>query len=364
MRFFRAQLHHPRLREKNRAALREIVDRIAVVDESSPSVGSPRAKLILKDTHRQSVKRSHRVEPPPTLELEPAEEDSQQTTTYKSMRIARLQRLLHRDRDMQFRSKVPPWQRRWFRAACNGDAAEMATVAAEHAGAGAWKDLFTGYTGVHWAAKKGNREMLAVALRAGGDLSSRSHGGYTPLHLAALAGFHDFYHHLVSLGADVEIMSNSGDTPASLLVRTSMSRDSSVDGTLQRTQSIVGPRSTSPETPARSRTASLPSNTMGARLRKFFGLPTTHAGPLTHNNSSPAVLCDADQLTGALASPQPGEPLFVFDEPAATASTPAPITPTRANTLTRVPSLVRGLSLLRSARKSHMSQSLSSSSDQ
>ena len=56
------------------------------------------------------------------------------------------------------------------------------------------------YTGVHWAAKLGNVELLSLALRVGGDINAKTFGGYTPLHIAALFNRSALYARLVELG--------------------------------------------------------------------------------------------------------------------------------------------------------------------
>ena len=49
------------------------------------------------------------------------------------------------------------------------------------------RDPATGYTGLHWAAKHGNTDI--VKLLAGTyelDINVKTRGGYTPLHLAGM----------------------------------------------------------------------------------------------------------------------------------------------------------------------------------
>lgn len=43
------QLHHPRLRNQNRAALREIIDKIAVVEERPGEDGVVKPRLVLRN---------------------------------------------------------------------------------------------------------------------------------------------------------------------------------------------------------------------------------------------------------------------------------------------------------------------------
>lgn len=52
------------------------------------------------------------------------------------------------------------------------------------------RDFTSGYTALHWAAKHGREDIVAMIARSGGDVNAKSHGGYTPLHLASMQG-HD-----------------------------------------------------------------------------------------------------------------------------------------------------------------------------
>ena len=66
------------------------------------------------------------------------------------------------------------------------------------------KDFTTGYTGLHWAAKHNNLDM--VKLLAGtyqANVNAKSHGGYTPLHIAAQHNHQEVFDLLVQ----VKIMS-------------------------------------------------------------------------------------------------------------------------------------------------------------
>ncbi|CAH1270003.1 SOWAHC [Branchiostoma lanceolatum] len=71
-------------------------------------------------------------------------------------------------------------------------------------------------TALHWGAKHGNQEIVALMADAGLDVNLRT--GYTPLHLAAMYG-HD---HIVKLlidayDADVTIRDYSGRRPGQRL---------------------------------------------------------------------------------------------------------------------------------------------------
>ena len=53
----------------------------------------------------------------------------------------------------------------------------MKAVLADHPDAGSWRDIFTGYTGLHWAAKRGVSDMVDVCMAAGADINAKSFGG-------------------------------------------------------------------------------------------------------------------------------------------------------------------------------------------
>ena len=61
-------------------------------------------------------------------------------------------------------------------------------------------DFIFGYTGLHWACKHGNLDMvklLAGTYQASVDV--KSHGGYTPLHIAAQYNHQEVFDLLVQV---------------------------------------------------------------------------------------------------------------------------------------------------------------------
>ncbi|XP_041864558.1 ankyrin repeat domain-containing protein SOWAHA-like [Melanotaenia boesemani] len=79
------------------------------------------------------------------------------------------------------------------------------------------KDFISGFTALHWAAKRGNTEMLVKIIdisKQGGtnaDINVKAHGGYTPLHIAALHNQEYIMTMLVGeYGADVNVRDNCG----------------------------------------------------------------------------------------------------------------------------------------------------------
>ncbi|XP_032878538.1 ankyrin repeat domain-containing protein SOWAHC [Amblyraja radiata] len=80
-----------------------------------------------------------------------------------------------------------------------------------------WKDFVTGFTCIHWAAKHGKPELLAMLVNYARkhnipiNINVRSGGGYTPLHLAAMHGHTEVVKLLSgAYDADVDIRDYSG----------------------------------------------------------------------------------------------------------------------------------------------------------
>ncbi|XP_056321326.1 ankyrin repeat domain-containing protein SOWAHC [Danio aesculapii] len=93
------------------------------------------------------------------------------------------------------------------------------------------RDFVTGFTCLHWAAKQGKHELLAMILKFAKqnniavNINSRSSAGYTPLHLAAMHGHSEVMKLLVgAFDADVDLRDYSGKKPAQYLC-TSTSAD-------------------------------------------------------------------------------------------------------------------------------------------
>ena len=62
------------------------------------------------------------------------------------------------------------------------------------------RDFTNGYTGLHWAAKHGDTDL--VKLLAGtyqANVNAKSHGGYSPLHIAAQHNHQEVFDLLVQV---------------------------------------------------------------------------------------------------------------------------------------------------------------------
>ncbi|XP_072294853.1 ankyrin repeat domain-containing protein SOWAHA [Eucyclogobius newberryi] len=79
------------------------------------------------------------------------------------------------------------------------------------------KDFMSGFTVLHWAAKKGNcdmmRKIMDIARKRGAsvNINVKAHGGYTPLHIAAIHGHTKVLFLLVQgYRANVNVRDNDG----------------------------------------------------------------------------------------------------------------------------------------------------------
>ena len=71
-------------------------------------------------------------------------------------------------------------------------------------------DHIFGYTGLHWAAKKGRDDIISMLLTSGGLIDIRSVSGSTPLHLATQSGKWNVVELLVTeFNADIRIRDNN-----------------------------------------------------------------------------------------------------------------------------------------------------------
>ena len=110
---------------------------------------------------------------------------------------------------------IDPTIRQWMVLASKGDYHMMVKMLRENSKLSGYKDFTTGYTGLHWACKHGNLDL--VKLLAGtyqAEVNVKSHGGFTPLHLAAGHNHHEVCDLLVqAYRADPNIRDNAGKKP-------------------------------------------------------------------------------------------------------------------------------------------------------
>ncbi|XP_066521937.1 ankyrin repeat domain-containing protein SOWAHC-like [Hoplias malabaricus] len=112
---------------------------------------------------------------------------------------------------------LEPLEHEWMMCASTGNWESLRQLLDSEPGLVCKKDFVTGFTCLHWAAKMGKAELLALlvsySIQHGVlvDVNSRSSAGYTPLHLAAMHNHMEVVKLLVgAYDADVEVRDYSG----------------------------------------------------------------------------------------------------------------------------------------------------------
>ncbi|XP_069578711.1 ankyrin repeat domain-containing protein SOWAHC-like [Brachyistius frenatus] len=120
---------------------------------------------------------------------------------------------------------LDPAEHEWMLRASEGERDVLRDLLACDPGLVLKRDFVTGFSALHWAAKHGRPELLALLVdssrRRGVDVSVdvRSGCGYTPLHLAAMQNHPEVVKLLVgAYGADVEVRDHSGRRACQYLV--------------------------------------------------------------------------------------------------------------------------------------------------
>lgn len=112
---------------------------------------------------------------------------------------------------------LDPLEHEWMMCSSDGEWSSLRRLLATEPSLVLRKDFVTGFTCLHWAAKHGKPELLALlinfARQRGVPISvdARSGSGYTPLHVAAMQNHVEVVKLLVgAYNADVEIRDYSG----------------------------------------------------------------------------------------------------------------------------------------------------------
>ena len=101
-------------------------------------------------------------------------------------------------------------------AAWRGDTARVVWLLARGAPREA-KDIFTGWTALHWASTNGHADAMRALLAAGANVEAvaAAFAGWRPLHTATLYGSVTAATLLLDAGADVNALDNRGRSPLS-----------------------------------------------------------------------------------------------------------------------------------------------------
>ena len=95
---------------------------------------------------------------------------------------------------------IDPTIKQWMVMTSKGDYQAAAKMLMENPKLARHRDFTNGYTGLHWAAKHGDTDM--VKLLAGtyqANVNAKSHGGYSPLHIAAQHNHQEVFDLLVQV---------------------------------------------------------------------------------------------------------------------------------------------------------------------
>ncbi|ODM89844.1 Ankyrin repeat domain-containing protein SOWAHC [Orchesella cincta] len=143
-------------------------------------------------------------------------------------------------------SSLEPRAKEWMLKSAQCDYHALHKMAQENPALVRRRDM---NTCLHWAAKKGQAELVKMlAGTYGCEVNAKSNGGYTPLHLAAQFSRQDVYDLLVkAYNADVNVRDHSGKKPMQYLVR----QDTSVSMDTFKSESLKSPTPSVPGTRVR-----------------------------------------------------------------------------------------------------------------
>ncbi|XP_053163579.1 ankyrin repeat domain-containing protein SOWAHC [Hemicordylus capensis] len=135
---------------------------------------------------------------------------------------------------------LDPLEHAWMLCASEGRWENLEGLLSCEPGLFSKRDFITGFTCLHWAAKHGRHELLAMLVnfahrhRLPVNINARTSGGYTALHLAAMHGHLEVVKLLVgAYDADVDIRDYSGRKASHYLSRGTAEEVGSLVGALQ-----------------------------------------------------------------------------------------------------------------------------------
>lgn len=112
---------------------------------------------------------------------------------------------------------LDPLEHEWMLCASDGEWSTLGRLLSAEPSLVLRKDFITGFTCLHWAAKRGQAELLALIVNFAKQndiplsVDVRSNSGYTPLHVAAMQNQLEVVKLLVgAYNADVEVRDYSG----------------------------------------------------------------------------------------------------------------------------------------------------------
>eukprot|EP00092_Neocalanus_flemingeri_P004551 GFUD01004901.1.p1 GENE.GFUD01004901.1~~GFUD01004901.1.p1 ORF type:complete len:915 (-),score=199.65 GFUD01004901.1:565-3309(-) len=115
---------------------------------------------------------------------------------------------------------IDPTIKQWMVHTAKGDYQTAAKMLMDDPKLARHRDFTSGYTGLHWACKHGNLDL--VKLLAGtyqSNVNAKSHGGYTPLHIAAQHNHQDVFDLLVqAYRADANTRDYAGKKPRQYMI--------------------------------------------------------------------------------------------------------------------------------------------------
>ncbi|KAI4895312.1 hypothetical protein NFI96_010237 [Prochilodus magdalenae] len=119
---------------------------------------------------------------------------------------------------------LDPLEHEWMMCASDGEWDNLQRLLVCEPGLVTKKDFVTGFTCLHWAAKLGKHELIALLVTfaqqhsVAVNVNARSSAGYTPLHLAAMHNHVEVIKLLVgAYDADLEARDYSGRKPSQYL---------------------------------------------------------------------------------------------------------------------------------------------------
>jgi len=104
-------------------------------------------------------------------------------------------------------------ERRWQQMAIQGNLPGIVALLEQDPNLVSTQDFVMGFTALHWAAKKGRKDIVEILINTGMDVNMKSKGGYTALHLAVMQGHEGVIASLFDCDADVDARDYSGRKP-------------------------------------------------------------------------------------------------------------------------------------------------------